>query len=92
MIYTVTFNPCLDYVVNVDTLTLGAVNRASRETVMAGGKGVNVSIVLKNLGHASCAWGLFGRLHGRRDRTPPARYGHRHRFHLRARRHEPHQR
>ena len=59
MIYTVTFNPCLDYVVNVDTLTLGAVNRASRETVMAGGKGVNVSIVLKNLGHASCAWGFL---------------------------------
>lgn len=59
MIYTVTFNPCLDYVVNVDTLTLGAVNRVSRETVMAGGKGVNVSIVLKNLGHASCAWGFL---------------------------------
>ena len=59
MIYTVTFNPCLDYVVNVDTLTLGAVNRASRETVMAGGKGVNVSIVRKNLGHASCAWGFL---------------------------------
>ena len=59
MIYTVTFNPCLDYVVSVDNLTLGAVNRVSRETVMAGGKGVNVSIVLKNLGHASCAWGFL---------------------------------
>lgn len=59
MIYTVTFNPCLDYVVGVDDLKLGAVNRVSSEAVMAGGKGVNVSIVLKNLGHASCAWGFL---------------------------------
>lgn len=59
MIYTVTFNPCLDYVVGVDTLALGAVNRAATETVMAGGKGVNVSIVLKNLGHPSCALGFL---------------------------------
>ena len=59
MIYTVTFNPCLDYVVGVDNLTLGAVNRVSTEAVMAGGKGINVSIVLKNLGHASCALGFL---------------------------------
>lgn len=59
MIYTVTFNPCLDYVVRVDDLTLGAVNRVSHETVMAGGKGVNVSVVLKNLGHPSCALGFL---------------------------------
>ena len=38
MIYTVTFNPCLDYVRGVDNLTLGAVNRVSTEAVMAGGK------------------------------------------------------
>lgn len=59
MIYTVTFNPCLDYVVGVDSLTLGAVNRVSTEAVMAGGKGINVSIVLKNLGHPSCALGFL---------------------------------
>ena len=59
MIYTVTFNPCLDYVVGVDNLTLGAVNRVSTEAVMAGGKGINVSIVLKNLGHASRALGFL---------------------------------
>ena len=59
MIYTVTFNPCLDYVVGVDNLTLGAVNRVATEAVMAGGKGVNVSIVLKNLGHPSCALGFL---------------------------------
>lgn len=59
MIYTVTFNPCLDYVVQVENLKLGAVNRVSRETVMAGGKGINVSIVLKNLGHESRALGFL---------------------------------
>lgn len=59
MIYTVTFNPCLDYVVGVDNLMLGAVNRVSTEAVMAGGKGINVSIVLKNLGHPSCALGFL---------------------------------
>ena len=59
MICTVTFNPCIDYVVGVDNLTLGAVNRVSTEAVMAGGKGINVSIVLKNLGHASCALGFL---------------------------------
>ncbi|MDN0064621.1 1-phosphofructokinase [Collinsella ihumii] len=59
MIYTVTFNPCLDYVVAVDDLALGEVNRVTRETVMAGGKGINVSIVLKNLGHPSCALGFL---------------------------------
>lgn len=59
MIYTVTFNPCLDYVVGVDDLALGAVNRVASEAIMAGGKGINVSIVLKNLGHASCALGFL---------------------------------
>lgn len=59
MIYTVTFNPCLDYVVRVDGLSLGSVNRTVEETVMAGGKGINVSIVLKNLGHDSCALGFL---------------------------------
>lgn len=59
MIYTVTFNPCLDYVVGVDDLALGAVNRVASEAIMAGGKGINVSIVLKNLGHPSCALGFL---------------------------------
>lgn len=59
MIYTVTFNPSLDYIVKVDDLALGAVNRVSSEVIMAGGKGVNVSIVLKNLGHESRALGFL---------------------------------
>lgn len=59
MIYTVTFNPSLDYIVDVDDLTLGRVNRTSSEIIYPGGKGVNVSIVLKNLGFDSTALGFL---------------------------------
>ncbi|MBM6774872.1 1-phosphofructokinase [Olsenella profusa] len=58
MIYTVTFNPSLDYVVRVDGMRLGAINRTTYEKILPGGKGVNVSIVLGNLGHASRALGF----------------------------------
>ncbi len=58
MIATVTFNPSLDYVVRVDDMRLGAINRTTYEQVLPGGKGVNVSIVLGNLGHASRALGF----------------------------------
>lgn len=57
MIYTVTFNPSLDYIVTVDDFQTGKVNRTREEKVFAGGKGVNVSIVLKNLGYESTALG-----------------------------------
>ena len=59
MIYTVTFNPSLDYIVDVDDLTLGRVYRSSSEIIYPGGKGVNVSIVLKNLGFDSTALGFL---------------------------------
>ncbi len=58
MICTVTFNPSLDYIVQVDDMRLGAINRTAYEQVLPGGKGVNVSIVLGNLGHASRALGF----------------------------------
>ncbi len=58
MIYTVTFNPSLDYIVRVDHLKLGAINRVHYENILPGGKGVNVSIVLGNLGHISTALGF----------------------------------
>lgn len=58
MIYTVTFNPCLDYIVNVDNFTLGRVNRTTKELVYPGGKGINVSLVLQNLGMESTALGF----------------------------------
>ena len=49
MIYTITFNPALDYIVKMDNFNLGYVNRSTEEYVYAGGKGINVSIVLSNL-------------------------------------------
>ena len=47
MIYTVTFNPSLDYIVSVDDFTCGIVNRTTDEIIFPGGKGINVSIVFK---------------------------------------------
>lgn len=58
MIYTVTFNPSLDYVVQVDNLTLGEVNRTTKENIYPGGKGNNVSVILSNLGLESQALGF----------------------------------
>ena len=58
MIYTVTFNPALDYVVKVDHFTLGAVNRTVQEHIFYGGKGINVSAVLANLGFQNRALGF----------------------------------
>ena len=59
MIYTVTFNPSLDYVVQIENLTLGEVNRTSCEAIYPGGKGNNVSVVLANLGMKSRALGFI---------------------------------
>ena len=58
MIYTVTFNPALDYVVRVDHFKLGEVNRTAEENIFYGGKGINVSAVLANLGYESRALGF----------------------------------
>ena len=58
MIYTVTFNPALDYVVKMDSLELGMVNRSKSEAIFYGGKGINVSTVLKNIGVDSVALGF----------------------------------
>lgn len=58
MIYTVTLNPSLDYTVWVPQLETGAVNRTAREQTSPGGKGLNVSLVLKNLGMDSMALGF----------------------------------
>lgn len=58
MIYTVTFNPSLDYIVTVKDFTLGQVNRTCEEIMFPGGKGINVSIVLKNLGMDSTILGF----------------------------------
>ena len=58
MIYTVTLNPSLDYVVTMKDFSLGKTNRTVTEQIFPGGKGINVSIVLKNLGMESVALGF----------------------------------
>lgn len=59
MIYTVTFNPALDYVVRMDSLIPGEVNRTAQEEIFFGGKGINVSTVLNELGEESVALGFI---------------------------------
>lgn len=58
MIYTITFNPAIDYVIHTDNIRTGEVNRTSSETYFIGGKGINVSVVLAELGVKSVALGF----------------------------------
>lgn len=59
MIYTVTFNPSLDYIVSVNDFQMGRTNRTSQELLLPGGKGLNVSTVLHNLGIENTALGFI---------------------------------
>lgn len=59
MIYTLTFNPALDYVIKVSDYQEGIVNRTSEEKFLSGGKGINVSTVLTNLGIDNIALGFI---------------------------------
>ena len=65
MIYTLTLNPALDYVVRLDNLAIGETNRIQDEHMVAGGKGINVSKLLKNLNKPSIALGFIGGFSGR---------------------------
>ena len=58
MVYTVTFNPAIDYVVRIKEIIVGATNHSQREEIYFGGKGINVSVVLKELGVDSKALGF----------------------------------
>lgn len=60
MIYTLTFNPAVDYYVTVADFTSGIVNRTTSESIRFGGKGINVSLVLRELGFKSVALGFVG--------------------------------
>lgn len=60
MIYTVTFNPSVDYIMRMDTLSLGGLNRAKDTEKYPGGKGINVSRILKESGKDSTALGFVG--------------------------------
>lgn len=65
MIYTVTLNPSLDYFVTVDPFVTGKTNRTNSEQMLPGGKGLNVSVMLKNLGIDSTALGFAAGFTGR---------------------------
>ena len=75
MIYTVTFNPAIDYVVRMDRLEPGSINRARQELIQFGGKGINVSTVLGNLGTESVALGFLAGFTGRAIEAGPAAAG-----------------
>ena len=59
MVYTITFNPALDYITQVENFKIGEINRTKTETILPGGKGLNVSIVLKNLEIENTALGFI---------------------------------
>lgn len=59
MIYTITFNPAIDYIAEVNKFEIGEINKVISEKILAGGKGINVSIVLKNLGVTNIALGFI---------------------------------
>lgn len=65
MIYTVTFNPAIDYVMEIDDFIVNSTNRSKKEKVLFGGKGINVSCVLKELGEKSVALGFVAGFTGR---------------------------
>lgn len=75
MIYTVTFNPSLDYIVRLDSFTAGKINRVNYEQVLAGGKGINVSIVLQNLGQKSTALGFLAGFTGEEIKSQLSSFG-----------------
>lgn len=65
MIYTVTLNPAIDFVINIDNPILGAINRSESENIYCGGKGINVSLMLKELGINSVATGFLAGFTGK---------------------------
>lgn len=65
MIYTVTFNPAIDYAIGVENLQPGMTNRASYEQLLPGGKGLNVSTILNNLGIENTALGFIAGFTGK---------------------------
>ena len=75
MIYTVTFNPAIDYIAEVNNINEEKINRANSEKVLAGGKGINVSVVLKNLGIESIALGFAAGFTGKEIKNQVENHG-----------------
>lgn len=75
MIYTVTFNPAIDYVISVPNLKLGAINRTETEDYQIGGKGINVSIILNTLGVKNTALGFIAGFTGEKIKSELEKIG-----------------
>lgn len=80
MIYTVTFNPSLDYYVQINNLKAGIVNRTASERLAVGGKGLNVSLALKELGDESLALGFVAGFTGKYIRDKVVELNLKHEF------------
>ena len=75
MIYTVTFNPAIDYIAEVNNFKIDEINRATSEKILAGGKGINVSVVLKNLGTESITLGFIAGFTGKEIKRKVEEFG-----------------
>ena len=75
MIYTITFNPALDYVVKTQNLKIGNINNIKEEYIFPGGKGINVSIMLKTLGQETTAMGFISGFVGKEIEKQVQKYG-----------------
>ena len=75
MIYTLTINPALDYIIEIQNFKLSNINRSEKEYIFPGGKGINVSIVLKELGIDSTALGFIGGFTGTEIENKVQKYG-----------------
>lgn len=74
MIYTITFNPALDYVIKAQDFKAGKINKSQKEYIYPGGKGINVSIVLKTLGQETTAMGFISGFVGKEIEKLVQRY------------------
>lgn len=75
MIYTITFNPALDYIIETQDFLTGEINRSEKEHILPGGKGINVSIILKTLGIDSIAFGFISGFVGEEIEKKVKEYG-----------------
>lgn len=75
MIYTITLNPALDYIIKTQKFILGEINLSQAEYTLPGGKGVNVSIILKQLGIDSIALGFIAGFVGEEIERQAKKYG-----------------
>ena len=75
MIYTITFNPALDYVIKIENFKPGKINKSKEEYIFPGGKGINVSIVLKTLGQEATAMGFIAGFVGKEIEEQVQKYG-----------------